>query len=92
MAGRGHHGDRPRLHPTPKRGLIARVEGTHRYRATTEGLQVAFFFSKLYLRILRPCWPTSDPHSVALPRPLRRALAALDRVIATLQQEAALAA
>jgi hypothetical protein len=36
------------------RGLIERQPGTHRYRVTSSGLRVAFFYSKLYLRIFRP--------------------------------------
>jgi hypothetical protein len=38
------------------KGLIHRIPGTHRYTATTDGLRTAFFYSKLYLRILRPHW------------------------------------
>ena len=40
---------RLRLH-----GLIARLPRTHRYRLTDEGLRVTLFFSRVYLRILRP--------------------------------------
>ena len=39
--------------------------------ATTYGLKVAFFYSKLYLRLLRPNWPALLPVDDALPRPLR---------------------
>jgi hypothetical protein len=38
------------------KGVIHRIPKTHRYTATTYGLKVAFFYSKLYLRILRPQW------------------------------------
>ena len=38
------------------KGLIHRIPKTHRYTATSYGLKVAFFYSKLYLRILRPEW------------------------------------
>ena len=36
------------------KGLIHRIARTHRYTATSYGLKVAFFSSKLYLRLLRP--------------------------------------
>jgi hypothetical protein len=36
------------------KGLLHRIPATHRYTATTYYLKVVFFFSKLYLRILRP--------------------------------------
>ncbi len=47
------------------KGLIHRIPKTHRYTATTYGLKVAFFYSKLYLRILRP--PTICPARCARP-------------------------
>ncbi len=65
---------------------------THRYTATTYGLKVAFFYSKLYLRILRPQWNALLPESDHLPRPLRTALDQLDAEIQKLHEEAALAA
>ena len=74
------------------KGLIHRIPGTHRYTATSYGLNVAFFFSKLYLRILRPQWNALLPESDHLPRPLRVALDQLDAEIQKLHQEAALAA
>lgn len=40
---------RLRLH-----GLIERIDGTHAYRLTQEGIRVAFFFNRTYCRILRP--------------------------------------
>jgi hypothetical protein len=74
------------------RGLIDRVSGTHRYQLTPYGVRVAFFYSKLYLRIFRPNAPTLEPFSDALPRPLRAALDQLDAAIDHIYQEAALAA
>lgn len=38
------------------KGLIHRIPKAHRYSATTYGLKIAFIYSKLYLRILRPQW------------------------------------
>jgi hypothetical protein len=74
------------------KGLIHRIAGTHRYIATTYGLKVAFFYSKLYLRLLRPNWNALLPPADALPRPLRDALDRLDIEIRKLHEEATLAA
>jgi hypothetical protein len=74
------------------KGLIHRIAGTHRYTATTYGLKVAFFYSKLYLRLLRPNWNALLPTADALPRPLRDALDHLDIEIRKLHEEATLAA
>jgi hypothetical protein len=74
------------------KGLIHRIPETHRYTATTYGLKVAFFYSKLYLRILRPNWPALLTDDDALPRSLRDALNQLDAEIQKLHEEAALAA
>ena len=74
------------------KGVIHRIPKTHRYTATSYGLKVAFFYSKLYLRILRPEWNALLPERDPLPRPLRAALDRLDTEIRKLHQEAALAA
>ena len=73
------------------RGLIQRVTRTHRYRLTFSGLRVAFFYSKLYLRIFRPHAPALESHQ-DFPRPLRTAFDQLDAAIERIHQEAALAA
>ncbi len=62
------------------KGLISRIEGSHRYLVTTYGLRVALFYTKVYLRILRPGWAALVP-SDSIPRPLRRALERLDAEI-----------
>ena len=74
------------------KGLIHRIPETHRYTATTYGLKAAFFYSKLYLRILRPQWNALLPASDHLPRPLRAALDHLDAEIQRIHLEATLAA
>ena len=74
------------------RGLIQRQPGTHRYHMTSAGLRVAFFYSKLYLRIFRPHAPALDDHRDAFPRPLRTALDQLDAAIERIHHEAAIAA
>jgi hypothetical protein len=73
-------------------GLIHRIPKTHRYTAISYGLKVALFYSKLYLRILRPQWNALLPDSDRLPRSLRTALEQLDTEIQKLYEEAALAA
>jgi hypothetical protein len=45
-----------------------------RVTTTTYGLRVAFFYAKLYLRILRPQWAALLPLEDQLLRPLRTAL------------------
>ncbi len=74
------------------KGLIHRIPKTHRYTTTTYGLKVAFFFSKLYLRVLRPNWNALLPVDDGLPRPLRQVLDQLETQIRTLREEAILAA
>ncbi len=74
------------------KGLIHRIPKTHRYTATSYGLKVAFFYAKLYLRILRPEWAALLPATDQLPRPLRAALDQLDAQIRHIHDEAALAA
>ena len=44
-----YHLRRLRLH-----GLIERIDGTHAYRLTKDGIRIAFFFTRTYARILRP--------------------------------------
>lgn len=74
------------------KGLIHRIEHTHRYTTTTYGLKVAFFCAKLYLRILRPEWTALVPPADRLPHPLRTALDQLEAQIRKIQEDAALAA
>jgi hypothetical protein len=72
------------------KGLIARIVGTQRYTVTTYGLQVAFFVTKLYLRILRPGWPDLFAPPDHIPRPLRQALEKLDLEITRYCEDAQL--
>jgi hypothetical protein len=74
------------------RGLIERQPGTHCYRLTSHGLRVAFFYSKLYLRIFRPNAPALEANRDSLPRQLSAAFEQLDAAIARIHHEAALAA
>jgi len=74
------------------KGLIHRIPKTHRYTVTSYGLKVAFFYAKLYLRILRPNWAALLPGADSFPRSLRTVLDQLDAEIQKLHEEAALAA
>ncbi len=67
---------RLRLH-----GLIQRVAGAHRYTLTSFGARVAFFCSKVHLRILRPGSAALVDPADTLSHPLRDALRQLDQAI-----------
>jgi hypothetical protein len=73
------------------KGLLQRVPHTTRYLVTPLGLHVALFFSKLYLRILRPGAAALTEPPDSLSRPLRHALARVDEALADLCQQAQLA-
>lgn len=66
------------------KGLVVRVEGTHRYRVTTYGMKAALFFSKTYIRVLRPGCQSIEDIPNDIPRPLRQALHSVDDAIAEL--------
>jgi hypothetical protein len=76
---------RLRLH-----GLLDRQPRTHRYTITAEGLRVAFFYTKVYLRILRPTGAALAEPAADLPHPVRDALRQLDQAIAQLCADAQL--
>jgi DNA-binding IclR family transcriptional regulator len=44
-----YHLRRLRLH-----GLITRIEETHRYKLTPDGLRIALFYQRTYARVIRP--------------------------------------
>jgi hypothetical protein len=64
---------RLRLH-----GIIERIDRTHRYRTTRDGLRIAVFFSRTWARLLRP--------GLSLVAPLASA-STLQRAFARLEQE-----
>ena len=64
---------RLRLH-----GLIVRIEGTNRYRLTSEGIRVAVFYTKLHRRLLGPLLDADRPPASI---ELRRALGTIDRLL-----------
>lgn len=71
-----------------RKGLISRLERSHRYVLTSYGLRVALFATKLYLRILRPSWAALADPADSIPRPLRMLFDALEEQIATLASQA----
>lgn len=71
------------------KGLITRLPKTNRYIVTTYGLKVALFYTKVYLRIVRPGWMAIAPAD-AIPRPLRNALAEVDAEIEKICDDARL--
>jgi hypothetical protein len=73
------------------KGLIHRLPGTTRYTVTTYGLRVALFYTKLYLRILRPGWAALVDSDENCPKPLRQALTAVQIEIDKLAASANLA-
>ncbi len=74
---------RLRLH-----GLIERRPRTHRYTVTAAGLRAAFFYTKVYLRVLRPGGAALATSADDLPHPLRDALRQLDSAIDQLYADA----
>jgi len=59
---------RLRLH-----GLIARIEKSHRYRLTREGLATVVFYQRTYARLIRPGLSTLQGGLPEHPKPLARA-------------------
>jgi hypothetical protein len=70
------------------KGVIHRIPKTHRYTATTYGLKIAFFYSKLFLRILRPNWAALLPDDSNVHPLLRAALNQLDIAIERIYADA----
>ena len=74
------------------KGLIHRIPGTIRYTVTTYGLRVALFYTKVYLRILRPGWAALTESDHLFPEPLRQALMAVEAEVDKLATQANLQA
>jgi hypothetical protein len=70
------------------KGIIERIPRTHRYVLTPLGLRVAFFHTKVHLRILRPGWAAISQQDDGIPRRLRSAFKRLDREIERLCERA----
>ncbi len=72
------------------KGIITRIKKTHRYVVTTYGLKVALFFSKVYLRVLRPGWMAITETTQSLTTRLRRAFARVEAELQHLCRDARL--
>jgi hypothetical protein len=72
------------------KGLIARIPGTNRYTVTTFGLQASFFYTKVYLRILRPGMAAICEPIESIPSPLRNAFAQIEKEISQMCDQAKL--
>lgn len=72
-----------------RKGLIARVGKSHRYRLTSLGLKAAYFFSKLEARVFKPA-TASFAAPDGIPRPLTDAFGLVDQAIAAMVEEAKL--
>ena len=59
-------------------GLIRRIEHTHRYVLTPDGIKVAVFYTKLHNRLLRPLLAADQPQTAP---ELRTALRTIDQHI-----------
>ena len=67
------------------KGLIRRIEHSHRYVLTGDGLRVAVFYTKLHHRLLGPLLAADRPPA---PPDLRDALRVIDRRVDTYIQHA----
>jgi hypothetical protein len=70
-----------------RKGLIARVGKSHRYRLTSLGLKAAYFFTKLEARVFKPAAASFAPPD-GIPRPLAFAFGQVNQAIADLVEEA----
>ncbi len=68
-----YHLRRLRLH-----GLIQRIPNTHRYQITDFGWRVAFFFTRLYARLIRPSLASVVPNAPPSNNLLQRRFDQLD--------------
>ena len=73
-----------------RKRLIRRIPRTHRYILTTFGLRVAFFFSKLYLRLFRPAISALEDTKPRKPHRLRLAVQRVETEIRRLVERAKL--
>ena len=72
-----------------RKGLIRRLEHSHTYFLTPDGIRVALFYTKLHNRLLRPLLAADQPPA---PLELRHALHIVERHVATYTAQAGMAA
>ncbi len=75
------------------KGLIRRIEGSHRYATTDAGTTVALLFTKSYQRFVRPLLAVDAADAPATTAPqVRQALRTIDRYVADRAQALRMAA
>lgn len=62
------------------KGLIRRLERSHRYVLTSNGIRMAIFYTKVYGRVLRPLLSADQP---SVPAELRAALRVIDHHVSS---------
>jgi len=72
-----------------RKGLLARIGKSHRYRLTALGLKAAHFFTKLEARVFKPAAASFAPDD-GIPRPLTLAFQQVEEAIHALVSEAQL--
>ncbi|MCA1698254.1 MAG: hypothetical protein LC790_04845 [Actinobacteria bacterium] len=78
-----------------RKGLIRRIPHSQRYELTTEGRQIAVFFTKTYTRIVNPSLAELDPQlpdDIARRSPLARSWRDFERALQDRIEQAAIAA
>ena len=73
-----------------RKGVISRLEGTHRYILTTYGLRIALFFTKLSKRLFEPARAAFNEGSSSLSHRLGQAFRRVDTEIRRLYRAAKL--
>ena len=71
------------LRRLPLHGLIERIEATHRYRLTPEGLRTLVFYQRTYARTVRPALSVIPKTSCRPDLPMVRAFHKLQSEIDT---------
>jgi hypothetical protein len=78
---------RLRLH-----GILRRIEGSHRYRLTEDGLRIVLFFSRVQNRLIRPSLSRIMPQSRHDNSRIQKVFRSLDREIERSLKDAKIAA
>lgn len=71
-----------------RKGLIARIGKSRRYRLTPLGLKAATFFTKLEARVFKPATASLARDGDGIPRPLTEAFTHLEQAIDAIVEEA----
>jgi hypothetical protein len=69
------------------KGIIWRIPNSHRYRITPYGCKVALFFTRRHGSVFRPGFAALDP-DLPIPSPLAQALAAVEKEVNILLEQA----